>query len=120
LSYDSYSHITFKALLESIPAEHRPSLDTRSKQDVETLMSGTMKSAGTTFIPLMLKNKDTGENIRVVLYAIVLPNLFMNMFIAGPSNASFVRISSLGHVEGQVFGFGFGDGDDDITYVRGI
>jgi hypothetical protein len=75
-----------------------------------------MKSIGTTFIPLILKNKDTGEKIRIVLYAIVLPNLFMNMFIgAGPD--SVVRTTSFNPV---VFGFGFDEGDDDVTYAKGM
>lgn len=72
-----------KKLYESIPAEHRPALDTRAAgQDVQfSIFGGTEKSIGTTHFPLILTTT-SGERIRLVLHALVLPNLFMGMFIS--------------------------------------
>lgn len=105
-------------MLESIPPEHRPALNTDYKPAVETLTSGMMTSIGTTFIPLILTDQDTGEKIRIVLHAIVLPSLFMNMFI-GTIGGELVRSTAWGS-DGPVFGFNFGPSPDDLTYVRGI
>ncbi|KAF9471774.1 hypothetical protein BDN70DRAFT_767240, partial [Pholiota conissans] len=70
-----------KALLDSIPEAHRPQLNTADAGlKVKTLFE-PMTSIGSTFIPLILTNRTTGKKFRVVLYAIVLPKMFMGMFI---------------------------------------
>jgi hypothetical protein len=74
-----------------------------------------MKSIGTTFIPVILTDAQTGEKIRIVLYAIVVPNLFMGMFIGGSSK--FLKSSSWGP-EGIMYTFDFGPGG--VKQVKGI
>jgi len=106
--------LTFKALFESIPAEHRPVLDT-ADQTIQTLTSGPMKSIGTTLIPVIFTDEETKEKIRVVLYAIVVPNLFMGMFIGG----------SVGFLESQAWSFGkviytFDFGEGGVRKIKGI
>ncbi|KAF8889203.1 hypothetical protein CPB84DRAFT_1749385 [Gymnopilus junonius] len=101
-----------KALYDSIPAEHRPSLNTSYKPNVDTLNAGIMTSIGTTFFPFILINKDTGERVRVILHALVLLNLFMSMFI-GVTGGQIISTSAWGR-NGPVFGFNFGQGDDDL------
>jgi hypothetical protein len=107
-----------QALLESIPSEHRPALNmTLAGQKVETLTVGNLQSIGTTLIPFILTNKDTCEKFRIVLSAIVLPNLFMGMFI-GANGGDIVRTTQWGH-NGVVFGFSFGE-PDVVVKVQGI
>jgi len=55
-----------------------------------------MTAIGSTFIPIILTNKDTLETFRIVLYALVLPNLFMGMFIADGSLVRMAQWSSSG------------------------
>jgi hypothetical protein len=45
-----------------------------------------MVSVGTTFLPFILTDAETGERMRVVLYAIVVPKLLMGMFIGRPND----------------------------------
>ncbi|KAF8188740.1 hypothetical protein BJ912DRAFT_1143343 [Pholiota molesta] len=105
-----------KALLESIPRAHRPALDRRTAgQAVATLTAGDMRSIGTTLFPLLLTDYTTGEKFRIVLHAIVLPNLFMGMFISG---GGVVRTTQWRDGV-PVHGFGSGDGDE-VTLVKGI
>jgi hypothetical protein len=49
---------TLKALLESIPVEHHPALDTTNAgQSIKTIVKGEfVKSIGTTFIPVIIKD----------------------------------------------------------------
>ncbi|KAF9471772.1 hypothetical protein BDN70DRAFT_938695 [Pholiota conissans] len=106
-----------KALLDSIPKDHRPALDTRrAGQAVETF-SGTLISIGTTFLPVIFTNYTTGEKFRVVLYAIVMPSLYVPMFIGG-SRGSVVQTTQYTN-EGPKHGFGFGPGDEKV-HVMGI
>ncbi|PPR01013.1 hypothetical protein CVT26_015614 [Gymnopilus dilepis] len=106
-----------KALYESVPAEHRPPLNTDYTPGVQTLACGVMPSIGTTLFPFLLTNRDTGEEMRIVLHVIVVPNLFINMFI-GTSGGELVSYTQYSR-DGPVFGFNFGRGEDDLTFVRG-
>ncbi|KAF8872020.1 hypothetical protein CPB84DRAFT_1691756, partial [Gymnopilus junonius] len=107
-----------KALFDSISAEHCPTLSTDYKPNVSTLMSGSMTLIGTMLIPFILTDNSTGKQIRVVLHAIVLPNLFINMVI-GISGGEIIR--SMAHsADRPLLGFNFGQGEDGVTYVRGI
>ena len=73
-----------KDLYESIPEEHRPKLD-KETHDVSMLgVVGGQTASGTAFIPVLLKNAETGKRFRIVLHAYVLPKLFMGMFISNP------------------------------------
>jgi hypothetical protein len=74
-----------------------------------------MKSIGTTFFPVILTDALTGERIRIVLYAIVVPNLFMGMFIGG--SAQFLE-SQLWDSDGVMYTFDFGQGG--VRKVKGI
>lgn len=72
-----------KQLYESIPQDHRPSMKA-TIQSVDMMLGGDQKALGTTFVPLLLKNADTGKRFRVVLQAYVMENLSMGMFISQP------------------------------------
>ncbi|KIP02607.1 hypothetical protein PHLGIDRAFT_286700 [Phlebiopsis gigantea 11061_1 CR5-6] len=75
-----------KALLESIPEKNRPVLDeTEAGFEVQTL-SGSMTSIGSVMFPFLLTNRQTGERMRYILRALVLPGLFANMFISAGNN----------------------------------
>jgi hypothetical protein len=93
-------------MLESIPAEHRPVLDTTiAGQSIEMIAGGPMTSMGTTFFPVILTDKETGERMRIVLYTIVVPKLFMGMFIGRSADFCKEEMWSSG---GVVFTFDFG------------
>ncbi|PPQ87420.1 hypothetical protein CVT25_008116 [Psilocybe cyanescens] len=110
-----------RALLESIPAEHRPALDTsRAGQEIQNLTSEPLYSIGTALIPVILTNADTGEKFRIVLHAIVVPNLYIHMFI-GQQRSPILRIIS--HRTGvPVYSFTFNgsENESDFTRVQGI
>ncbi|KAM6497554.1 hypothetical protein JOM56_008027 [Amanita muscaria] len=94
-------------LLESIPEEHRPALDTSlAGQSIELLMGVPMVSVGTTFLPFILTDAETGERMRIVLYAIVVPKLLVGMFIGRPNNFWKGEVWS----GGVTFTFDFGQG----------
>jgi hypothetical protein len=106
MHFSTLIFIFYKALLESIPAEHRLVLSTSmSNQTIETLTVGPMKSIGTTFIPVVFTEMQTGESFRVVLYAIVVPNLFIGMFIG--QSARFIKAMERGR-RGIIYTFDFG------------
>lgn len=86
-----------------------------ANQTITTITNKTMKSVGTTFIPVILTDAQTGEKIRIILYAIVVSNLFMGMFIGGSSK--FLKSSSWGP-EGIMYTFDFGQGG--VRQVKGI
>ncbi|KIL54592.1 hypothetical protein M378DRAFT_1052863 [Amanita muscaria Koide BX008] len=103
-------------LLESIPAEHRPALDTDlAGQSVELLMGGPVISVGTTFLPFILTDAETGSRMRIVLYAFVVPKLLMGMFIGRPND--FWREESWAS-GGVTFTFDFGQGG--VHRVKGM
>ena len=106
---------TLKTLLESIPVEHRPALDTAMADQSIGAIGNPMRSIGTTFIPVIFTDAQTGESIRVVLYAIVVPSLFMGMFIG--MSVNFFKSQSWG--DGTVMHtFDFGRGKE--RKIRGI
>jgi hypothetical protein len=109
----------YKALLESIPSEHRPALDTTlADQSIATLMVGTMKSIGTTFIPVIF-TAQMGGRIRVVLYALVVPNLFMGMFIGASATRNWIKEERWrGGVPSYIFDFGQGGKHEVIGISR--
>jgi hypothetical protein len=76
-----------------------------------------MTSIGTTFIPVIFTDAKTGERIRVVLYALVVPKLFMGMFIGASKSAGFLQSSGWGP-EGVMYTFDFGQGG--VRKIKGI
>jgi hypothetical protein len=105
-----------KDLLDSIPAEHRPALDTAiSGQSIQMITGGHITSIGTTLFPFVLSDAETGERLRIVLHAIVVPRLLVGMFIGNP--VDFVR-SQVWDSDGVMFTFGFGQGGP--RRVRGM
>ncbi|EKM52896.1 uncharacterized protein PHACADRAFT_212097 [Phanerochaete carnosa HHB-10118-sp] len=98
------------AFWKSIPEEYRPVLDKHGAgMQVETILSGNMTAIGSVFLPFLLKNKETGERMRYILRAIVLPGLFMPMFISG-NERSVVEQAAYSGREGPVFTLKCGDG----------
>ena len=71
-------------LYKSIPDQHRPSLDQDNQPEVEFMMGGSAKALGTTFVPILLRNAETGNLFRIKLHAYVLPRLRIPMFISHP------------------------------------
>lgn len=70
-------------------------------------MGGPMTSIGTTFLPFILTTT-TGERIRLVLHALVLPNLFMGMFI-GKGGLTWLESEAWGpSTNGPRYTFDFG------------
>jgi len=107
-----------QSLYESIPTEHRPPLNSADAgRTVNTIATSPMKTIGSTFMPIILTNKDTLEKFRIVLYALVVPNLFMGMFI---SDWPLVRTTQWSS-SGPTFGLGFDETNWDSTInVKGI
>ena len=56
------------------------------------MIGRTMKTIGTVMFPFILTKKDTGERMRYVLHAHVLPDLFMPMFISFGGVAELVSM----------------------------
>ena len=97
-------------MLESIPEEHRPALDTgMAGQSITMLAGDPMTSLGTTFFPVILTDDETGERLRIVLYAVVVPKLFMGMFIG--RSVEFCKMESWTS-DGVMFTFDFGEGGE--------
>ncbi|KAJ7505261.1 hypothetical protein B0H11DRAFT_412104 [Mycena galericulata] len=94
-------------LFESIPAENRPALDTSvAGQSVPfSVLGSSATSIGSTFLPFILTTT-TGERIRLVLHALVLPNLFMGMFIG--NRVSWLKSEAWGRGNGPRYTFDFG------------
>ena len=72
-----------KALLDAIPEEKRPVLDeTNAGRKIELpLTGGEIVTLGSVFFPFLLTDMDTGERMRYVLNAFVVPKLLIPMFI---------------------------------------
>jgi len=70
-----------KQLYDAIPGEHKPVLNTQDKAPVSFLMGDSQESIGSIIMPFLLTNKQTRMRFRIKLYAHVLPNLLMGMFI---------------------------------------
>jgi len=79
------------------------------------LTGGSLTSIGTTFFPFILNDAETGEQMRIVLYAIVVPKLFMGMFIGDSVQFLESRVFS---PSGTVYTFEFGRGG--VHKVDGI
>ena len=105
-----------QALWESIPKDHRPTLEeSDAGLEVETLMGETMTTVGSVAFPLLLTNLHTGERMRYVLRAYVLPNLYLPMFISFGGGGVVETIS--GDRNGWTFKFKCGDG---TCFVKGL
>jgi hypothetical protein len=72
-----------KKLYESIPKQHRPPLDiTDAGKEVGHAFSGATQNAlGSTIIPIVFPDAITGKKFCIKLYALVLDNFSMPMFI---------------------------------------
>ncbi|KAJ7149330.1 hypothetical protein C8R43DRAFT_888163 [Mycena crocata] len=105
-------------LFELIPVDHHPSLDTGTAgQTVPfSLVGGSAKIIGTILLPFILTTI-TGERIRLVLHALVLPKLFMGMFI-GKGGQSWLQSEAWGRGNGPLYTFDFGQAGEHK--VQGI
>ena len=90
---------------ESIPSARRPTLDvSEAGREISLLTGGSIVALGSVFFPFLLTNKDTGERIRYIIKALVVPNLLMGMFIGATGGASIVQAQGWGRgQEGPVF-----------------
>jgi len=71
------------------------------------MMGAPLTSIGTTHFPFIISDADTGEKLRIVLYAIVVPRLLVGMFIGNP--VDFLH-SQKWHSGDVTFTFDFGQG----------
>ncbi|KAF8963788.1 hypothetical protein BDZ97DRAFT_1661231 [Flammula alnicola] len=101
-----------QALYESIPLQHRPTLDTsETGRDVELILIGAkMATLGSTYFPFILTT-DTNEKVRMVLRVYVVKNLLVGMFwgMHGPF-ARGVDCSTQYSRDGPTFTFAFKNG----------
>ncbi|EIM86542.1 uncharacterized protein STEHIDRAFT_57583 [Stereum hirsutum FP-91666 SS1] len=106
-----------KRLYESIPAQHRPLLNTQDNSPVTFLTGSSQTALGSTIMPVILTNKRTGKKFRVKIYALVLENLLMGMFIGGPGGAGPFKSMAWG---GGVVTHGLEVGpDQEVVEVAG-
>jgi len=75
-----------------------------------SLLGSSQKTLGSTVMPVVLKDKDTGKRFIIKLYAHVVPNLLMGMFIS--ASAPYIRSWSWDRIYGLEF-------DDKVVYVGG-
>jgi len=96
-----------KNLYESIPEEHRPALNASHAREVGSLF-GSMATIGSTIMPIVLENAETGQKFCIKLYALVVENLLMGMFI-GNGGIDFLEEESWARAGiTRVFNFGNG------------
>jgi hypothetical protein len=89
LTYEIYG----QDLYESIPEAHRPPLRAEDKVNVTfSILGSSQQSVGSTIMPVILKNKDTGKLFCIKLHAYVMPNLLMGMFIGIPLSIMYACI----------------------------
>ncbi|KAK7049836.1 hypothetical protein VNI00_005266 [Paramarasmius palmivorus] len=98
-----------KRLYESIPTEHRPPLDTtKADLSVSFMTGGSQKVIGSTIVPIVLTDEETGQRFCIKLYALVMENLLMGMFI-GEGGINFIEAGSWGR--GKIeYDMDFGNG----------
>jgi hypothetical protein len=70
-----------------------------------------MTSIGTTFFPFILTDAETGKRMRIILYALVVTDLFMGMFIGRSVDFCKSEVWSSGTV---MFTFDFGQGERKV------
>lgn len=109
---------SLKALLDSIPVEHRPAIDTSQVGQAVGTFFDDIKPIGTTLVPIIFKNADTKEKFRIVLHAIVVPKLVTPMFI-GASSGCLIRSRSYGP-DGVEYHFNFSDDEKEDIRVEGF
>ena len=76
--------------------------------EIPLLLGDPLTTLGSVFFPFLLTNLDTGERMRYVLKALVVPDMFMSMFIG----------ESDGVVQGMVYR-GQGRGPEFILECHG-
>jgi len=105
-----------KTLLDSIPEDHRPVIDTdMANQHVKYVIGDGFHTIGTALVPIILTDAETSQKFRIVLYALVLPDMRMGMFIS--QGSEFIQ-SFACDSRGFEYTFDFGDGG--LRKVKGI
>jgi len=84
-------------------------------QHVKYIMGDGFRAIGTALVPIVLTDAETSQKFRIILYALVLSDMRMGMFIAGASE--FVK-SEVWRGSGPEYTFDFGNGG--IRKVKGI
>ncbi|KZV74798.1 hypothetical protein PENSPDRAFT_662230 [Peniophora sp. CONT] len=106
-----------KAFYESIPKEHRPPLNTENKGHVSFLTGGSQETLGSTLLPILLTDASNGQKFRLILYANVLENLLIPVFIGqSPETVPFLESQSWGG-SGPTYTFNF---DGRRIKVKGV
>lgn len=72
-------------------------------REIALLTGGSIVALGSVFFPFLLTNKDTGERMRYIIKALVVPNLLMGMFIGATGGASIIQAQGWEGGDGPVF-----------------
>lgn len=78
-------------------------------------MGDTFHTIGTALVPIILTDAETSQKFRIVLYALVLPNMRMGMFIS--QGSEFIKSLVVG---GGEFEYMFDFGNGGLRKVKGI
>ncbi|KAI0248879.1 hypothetical protein BJV78DRAFT_1130587 [Lactifluus subvellereus] len=86
-----------KRLYESIPEQHRPPLDANDAGNPVAFRVGssTQEALGSTVMPVVLTDATSGRRFCIKLYALVLENMLMGMFI-GTEGINFIERTDWG------------------------
>jgi len=106
----SIDRLHAQKLYESIPEQHRPPLNTTNTGSTVTftIPGTTQKSLGSTIIPIILTDATTGSKFCIKLYALVMENRLMGMFI-GQGGINFIEATQWGRAT-VTYDMKFGNG----------
>lgn len=94
-------------------------MNTSQKAHVSFLTGGTQETLGSTLLPILLTDASNGQKFRIILYANVLENLLIPVFI-GQSRETVPFLESQQwspHSEGPLYTFNF---DGRKIKVQGV
>jgi hypothetical protein len=109
--------ISNQKLLNSIPAAHRPELDSRAAgTKIQVLLCEDMVALGSVLMPIVLKDANTNERIKFIFYALVVPNLLIPIF-SSENALKDLNFKTNGAREHRIFIF---DDGQEIFRVKGF
>lgn len=82
-------------------------MDDNDRPEVKWLMGTPTQALGSTILPILFTNKDTGERFRVKIYVHIVPTLLMGMFMSVGGLVVESQYSGRSH-DGPIFTFDLG------------
>lgn len=106
---------TTQALLDSIPATHRPQIDatTAGTKISLTFRGGSLESLGSVLFPVVFTTS-TNQKVQLILYALVIPEFQIPMFISRDSLAASLNGFSEVWRGGPTYTLDFGNEKIDV------